>query len=227
MEEIRSLFLTTAKSRNGVRWAFALALGLGQGEALGLQWSERRSGRGCAHDPPFSHPTELRPRLRRRVWEEVRGVLPAAGADEPRDRLHEVARGTTPIGLPAQLVTLLQHHLRTERAEHAHAGNAWHEAGWVFTTETGDAINPRTDWAHWKVLLREAGIRDGRLNDARHTAATVLLMFGVSQPTIMSIMGWSNPAMTQRYAHVIAPIRHEVARQVGGLLWPEREHGPQ
>jgi integrase len=70
-------------------------------------------------------------------------------------------------------------------------------------------------------LLREAGIRDGRLHDARHTAATVLLMLGVSQPTMMSIMGWSNPAMAQRYAHVVAPIRDDVARQVGGLLWPE------
>ena len=82
-------------------------------------------------------------------------------------------------------------------------------------------LNPRTDWSHWKALLREAGIRDGRLHDARHTAATVLLMLGVSQPTMMSIMGWSNPPIAQRYAHVIAPIRDDVARQVGGLLWPE------
>ena len=46
-------------------------------------------------------------------------------------------------------------------------------------------------------------------------------MLGVSQTTMMSIMGWSNPAMAQRYAHVVAPIRDDVARQVGGLLWPE------
>jgi len=60
------------------------------------------------------------------------------------------------------------------------------------------------------------------LHDARHTAATVLLILGVSQPTIMSVMGWSNPAMIQRYAHVVGPIRQDVARQVGGLLWEEQ-----
>ncbi len=49
----------------------------------------------------------------------------------------------------------------------------------------------------------------------------MLLLLGVSQPTIMSVMGWSNPAMTQRYAHVVGPIRQDIARQVGSLLWEE------
>ena len=31
-------------------------------------------------------------------------------------------------------------------------------------------------------------IRDGRLHDARHTAATVLLLLGVSERTIMGVM---------------------------------------
>ena len=48
-------------------------------------------------------------------------------------------------------------------------------------------------------------------------------MLGVSQTTMMSIMGWSNPAMAQRYAHVVAPIRDDVARQVDELLWPGLE----
>ncbi len=38
----------------------------------------------------------------------------------------------------------------------------------------------------------------------------------------MNVMGWSNPAMTQRYAHVVGPIRQDVARQVGSLLWEEQ-----
>ena len=36
-------------------------------------------------------------------------------------------------------------------------------------------------------------------------------------------MGWSNPAMARRYAHVVAPIRLDVARQVGGLVWEDRD----
>ena len=57
------------------------------------------------------------------------------------------------------------------------------------------------------------------LHDARHTAATVLLVLGVPEWTVMCIMGWSTPAMAARYQHVIDPIRHVVAAQVGGLLW--------
>jgi hypothetical protein len=36
---------------------------------------------------------------------------------------------------------------------------------------------------------------------------------------MMGVMGWSNPAMTQRYAHVVASVRQDVAARLGGLLW--------
>jgi integrase len=65
----------------------------------------------------------------------------------------------------------------------------------------------------------DAGIRDSRLHDARHTAATVLLLQGVNETTMMGVMGWSNPAMTQRYADVVASVRQDVAARLGGLLW--------
>ena len=79
----------------------------------------------------------------------------------------------------------------------------------------------RTDWGHWKRLLADAGIRDSRLHDARHTAATVLLLLGVNETSMMGVMGWSNPAMTQRYAHVVSSMRQDVANRLGGPLWGE------
>lgn len=69
-----------------------------------------------------------------------------------------------------------------------------------------------------------AGIRDSRLHDARHTAATVLLMLGVGERTIMGLTGRSNPAMTRRYAHMVDPVRHETASRIDALLWtPARD----
>jgi integrase len=35
------------------------------------------------------------------------------------------------------------------------------------------------------MLLAAAGVRDGRLHDARHTAATVLLLLGVPERAVM------------------------------------------
>lgn len=49
----------------------------------------------------------------------------------------------------------------------------------------------------------------------------MLLLLGVSERTIMGIMGWSSTAMTQRCAHMVDPIRHETARRLDGLLWSQ------
>ncbi|HET9648317.1 MAG TPA: tyrosine-type recombinase/integrase [Microlunatus sp.] len=59
----------------------------------------------------------------------------------------------------------------------------------LFTTETGEPINPRTVWDRWKKLLETAGVLDGRRHDARHTAATVLLILGVHGRATMIIPG--------------------------------------
>ena len=89
----------------------------------------------------------------------------------------------------------------------------------MFATATGEPLNPNTDCHEWKQLLKDAGLRETRLHDARHTAATVLLILGVPVRTVMSLMGWSSSEMAARYQHVTDAIRHDVARQVDPLIW--------
>ena len=99
------------------------------------------------------------------------------------------------------------------------AAELWTEQDWLFTNEVGNPLNHRTDLAHWKQLLKAAGVRDARLHDARHTAATVLLELGVPDRAAMQIMGWSNAALTQRYQHVTGHVLGSVAAQVGAHPW--------
>ncbi|MEU6716896.1 tyrosine-type recombinase/integrase [Nonomuraea sp. NPDC046802] len=80
-------------------------------------------------------------------------------------------------------------------------------------------VSPYTDYHEWKDILASAGLRDGRLHDARHTAATVLLILGVPERTVMAIMGWASSGMARRYQHVTDGIRDTVAKLVDGLLW--------
>jgi len=61
--------------------------------------------------------------------------------------------------------------------------------------------------------------RDGRLRDASHTAATVLLILGVPERAVKGLMGWSTTAMAARYQHITGVIRGDVAERVGGLIW--------
>lgn len=118
-------------------------------------------------------------------------------------------------------MALLKLHREEQERECHVAGELWNEGGWLFASQTGEPLNPNTDYHAWKALLRRAGVRDGRLHDARHTAATVLLVLGVPERTVMSIMGWSSTSMAARYQHVTDPIRRDVARRVGGLIWSE------
>ncbi len=94
--------------------------------------------------------------------------------------------------------------------------------GYVFASPVGGPLSPNTDFHVRKRLLRDAGVRDGRLHDARHTAATVLLILGVPDVVIDSIMGWEpggTARMRARYMHVTGTTLRKVARQVGDALW--------
>lgn len=57
IEEVQRLLTTAARNRNSARWALALALGLRQGEALGLKWADvdlatgRLTSGGTGFDP--------------------------------------------------------------------------------------------------------------------------------------------------------------------------------
>jgi integrase len=75
------------------------------------------------------------------------------------------------------------------------------------------------DYREGKQILSSAGLRDGRLHDARHMAATVLLLLGVPERAVMDVMGWSSSSMVKRYQHVTAPVRLDIAERVGGLIW--------
>ena len=58
--------------------------------------------------------------------------------------------GKRKIGLPAQLVQLLEDHRREQDQERAGAGQLWVETGRVFTDRFGRAVKPNSDYHAWK-----------------------------------------------------------------------------
>jgi integrase len=219
VEEVQRLLRSAMEVRNSARWALALALGLRQGEALGLKWSDV----DLEAQALVIRRSRLRPKwahgCKASCGRKYPGYCPdrrpiRAATDETKSRA-----GRRVVGLPEALCELLRRHWVEQDRERLRAGQLWESGDWLFATETGAPINPRTDWDEWKRLLRSAGIRDARLHDARHTAATVLLLLGVSERTMMGVMGWSNAAMTHRYAHLVDPIRRDIAKRIDSLLW--------
>ncbi len=102
-------------------------------------------------------------------------------------------------------------------------GLNWHDEDWLFATKTGRGTSTRVDYDEWKELLKSAKVRDGRLHDARHTAATVLLILGVPERAVMGLMGWSSTAMAARYQHMVDTVRSSIAEQVDGFIWQTSE----
>lgn len=127
--------------------------------------------------------------------------------------------GRRPIALPDPLVTVLRRHRKSQASERLLAGPMWEENDLVFSQVNGRPLDPDGHSKAWKTFLDRAGVRQGRLHDARHTAATLLLVQGVDQRTVMAIMGWSEVSMTKRYQHVIPELRREAATRVGVALW--------
>ncbi|MCA0329542.1 MAG: site-specific integrase [Actinobacteria bacterium] len=197
--EARAILDTAKGRRNGTRWAIALALGLRQGEALGLQW----------RDLDLDAPTLTV----RRALQRQRGhglVLV-----EPKSRA-----GRRTITLPEPVVELLRAHRVAQNAERLHAGSEWHALDYVFAQRTGLPLDSRADRRDWDQLLKDAGVRPARLHDARHTAATTLLLMGVPARVVMQILGHSQIGLTLgTYSHVVPELATDAANKLASAYW--------
>ncbi|MFE0785133.1 tyrosine-type recombinase/integrase [Streptomyces mutabilis] len=225
VEEVKRLLRAADDRRNSARWAVALALGLRQGEALGLKWADVDMERGVL----MVRRSRRRPRYAHGCGDPCgrkAGYCPQRQRTNPETADTKSRAGRRSVGLPAQLVDLLRVHRAKQDAERSAAGEKWADEGWLFATPDGRGTPPRTDYDDWKELLAAAKVRDGRLHDARHTAATVLLILGVSERAVMGLMGWSTTAMAARYQHMVDTVRVDVARQVDGLIWKADRDGP-
>lgn len=223
VEEVQRLLAEADKHRNTARWVIALALGLRQGEVLGIQWADVDFEAGVIR----VRRGRLRPRYKHGCGDRCGrkpGYCPQKVNIRRETKSTKSRAGRRPVGVPEELMKLLRLHQEVQERERALARDLWVEKGYVFTSPTGEPLNPNTDFHRWKDLLKAANVRDGRLHDARHTAATVLLILGVSDAVVDAIMGWEpgkSARMRRRYQHVTGPVLQQTAEKVGGLLWGE------
>jgi integrase len=113
-EEAKRILAAAEQIRNGARWSVGLALGLRQGEALGLRWTYVDLEQGMV-----------------RVWWQLqrqkgRGLV----FREPKGRSRRV------VPLPAQLLRNLRAHRKSQLAERLASGESWSEHDLVFCRRT-------------------------------------------------------------------------------------------
>ncbi|WP_245703320.1 tyrosine-type recombinase/integrase [Streptomyces lushanensis] len=173
VEEVQILLEVANRQPNSARWVIALALGLRQGEVLGLKWTDVDFDLGVL----VVHRGRLRPRYQHGCGDRCGrkpGYCPQKVNIRRETKDTKSRAGRRPIGVPGELMKLLTQHRDEQERERRLARDLWVEKGYVFTSPTGEPLNPNTDHHKWKELLGAAGLRDGRLHDARHTAGTIL-----------------------------------------------------
>ena len=192
--------------------ALGATLELAQGE--GLPW-RMPSGKRSKHiAKPENQRTKLDPRVCDIVWlllltgMRVGEVLnlrwPEVDAQRGLLLLPDSKTGRKPVILSQAALDLLKRQTK--------------EAGTdlVFPSSTGEA---RHDIKKaWASIIRHAGLEGLRVHDLRHTHASVAAGAGYSLPVIGRLLGHTQAATTQRYAHLAHDPVREAANTVGGRL---------
>ena len=123
--------------------------------------------------------------------------------------------------MPAPLVQTLREHRSRQLTERLAAGPLRKGTDCVFTTPIGTPIDPRNDYAVFKRVLKNAELRDVRLHDLRHTAASLLLLQGVQPRVAMEVLGHSQISLTMNtYSHVLPIVYREAAERMNDALSP-------
>jgi integrase len=95
---------------------------------------------------------------------------------------------------------------------------------WVFPTRTGAHTRHEDLWKAWQEICQAANLVGVKPHDLRHDFASRLVSAGASLPLIGALLGHSNQATTQRYAHLqMDPLRAAVEKVGQALVNSRRE----
>lgn len=162
-------------------------LGLRKGEALALRWSDIDLDRSTL-----------------RITGTLTRLDGQLVTTEPKTLN---SRRTLPLS--AEALTLLAEQRRAQAADRQRAANAWRETGAVFTTHTGQPMDPRNVLRAVNVAAAQSGLVGVNVHSLRHSAATAMLESGVHLKGVSTLLGHADIRVTaDTYAH----LSDEVAR---------------
>ncbi len=173
-----------------------IALGLRQGEALGLRWE----------DVDLEH-LILRSNVQLQRIDRKYVLCP-----------HKTIRSRRTLPLPPFVAEYLRDHQARMQAERQAATEWRNDWNLVFVTETGAPINGTWLTHHFQYLLEQAGLPEIDYHGLRHTTGTFLAYLGVSAPAIRDLLGHTQLSTTDVYLHSIPHKHVEAMCRMDGLL---------
>ena len=183
-----------------------LYTGMRQGELLGLMWKNVHLD--C--DAPYLRVTQTLNRLKN------------YGEFKDRKTVLEIGYPKTPHSV--RNIPLLPNIAEKLRIYKGMQEKYMHEHGiipngYVFTSSTGNWIDPKNFQRDFKLTLKRCGIREINVHGIRHTFATRALESGMSVKTLSKILGHANVGFTlDTYAHVTDDLMNEEIANLQGFL---------
>ena len=195
-ERARELLVAFKGDRLEALYSVALALGLRQGEAVGLQWSDIDLEAGTL-----------------KVQRALQRVKGSYAYVEPK-----TARSRRTVVMPAAIQSALKKHRARQNAEQL-AAESWQDTGLVFTTKTGAPLYAADVTRAFQDRLKRAGLPQMRFHDLRHGCASLLVAQGVHPRVAMEILGHATLSTTmQIYSHVIQQAQRDAASKLDEAL---------
>ena len=99
-------------------------------------------------------------------------------------------------------------------------GYHYEDSDYVCVNEVGELIRPRTLSDNFKRIIKKNNIRNLRLYDCRHTAASIMLKNGVSMKQIQMILGHSDYSTTANiYSHLDYTDKISATNEMENILY--------
>jgi integrase len=148
----------------------------------------------------------------------LRGQITQIGPDTFEGKPKSEA-GEATISLDSTTIKELRAHKTRQNTERLAAGDAWTETGFVFTTPTGQPVNPNDVTDQFERLSMEAGLPPIRLHDLRHGAATFLLAAGYDRKVVQETLRLSSIAIVSDiYTSVLPQLGRQAAEDAAALI---------
>ncbi len=196
-DEARRFLDATREHRLHALFSVALALGLRQGEILGLTWD--------AVD------FDVRAVRVRQQVQRVDGEF--AFVDTKSRQSRRI------VDLPAWLATALRAHRARQIEERLAAGDRWAGRNLVFCTRWGKPLDGPNVTRYAQAALAKAGLPKLTFHQLRHSCASLLIAQGLPAHEVSRLLGHSDVRLTlNTYTHHFAEARRRAADAMDDLF---------
>lgn len=122
------------------------------------------------------------------------------------------------VAIPDSMAQMLSRYQTEQRLDRIALGDQWIDRGWVFTTATGEPMNPDTPSVWFAKFLKKYSLPHRKFHALRHTSATLLIHEGIDQKAVSARLGHAQMSTTSRYLHNVQSADRAAADTIGELL---------